>query len=55
MSVDRDKMSAREEGSLKVDSGRSVRRMEVTADGRNLVSHADTALLTALADRSGFA
>ena len=31
----------------------SVRRTRVTADGRNLVSHAGTALLAELADRSG--
>jgi hypothetical protein len=38
---------------LKVHRSRSVRRVEVTTDGRNLVSHADTALLSELADRSG--
>ena len=32
---------------------RSVRRVEVTTDGKNLVSHAGTALLSELADRSG--
>ena len=32
---------------------RSVRRVEVTTDGRNLVSHAGTALLCELADRTG--
>ena len=34
-------------------SSRSVRRPAVTVDGRNLVSHAGTALLSELADRSG--
>ena len=32
---------------------RSVRRVEVTTDGRNLVSHAGTAMLAELADRTG--
>ncbi len=32
---------------------RSVRRAKVTVDGRNLVSHAGTALLAEIADRSG--
>ncbi len=32
---------------------RSVRRVEVATDGRNLVSHAGTALLCELADRTG--
>ena len=32
---------------------RSVRRVEVTTDGTNLVSHAGTALLCELADRTG--
>ena len=32
---------------------RSVRRPEVTTDGKNLVSHAGTALLSELADRTG--
>src|ERR1039458_9270231 len=32
---------------------RSVRRAEVTTDGRNLVSHAGTALVSELADRIG--
>jgi len=36
-----------------VHRSRSVRRVEVTTDGRNLVSHAGTALLSELADRSG--
>ena len=53
MSVDQDKTSTQEEGSLKVHRSRSVRRVEVTTDGRNLVSHAGAALLTELADRSG--
>jgi hypothetical protein len=30
---------------LKVDRSRSVRRFAVTTDGKNLVSHAGTALL----------
>jgi len=38
---------------LKVDRSRSVRRMEATTDGRNLVSHAGGAPLAELADRSG--
>ena len=42
-----------EEASLKVHRSRSVRRVEVTTDGRNLVSHAGTALLCELADRTG--
>jgi len=42
-----------EEASLKVHRSRSVRRAEVTTDGRNLVSHAGTALLCELADRTG--
>jgi hypothetical protein len=53
MSVDEDQTSTQEEGSLKVHRSRSVRRVEVTTDGKNLVSHAGTALLTELADRSG--
>ncbi|MFZ2057793.1 MAG: transposase [Acidimicrobiales bacterium] len=32
---------------------RSVRQAEVTTDGRNLVSHAGTAMLSELADRTG--
>jgi hypothetical protein len=43
----------KEEASLKVHRSRSVRRVEVTAGGRNLVSHAGTALLCELADRTG--
>ncbi len=38
---------------MKVHVSRSVRRVEVTTDGKNLVSHAGTALLSELADRSG--
>jgi len=38
---------------LKVHSSRSVRRPAVTTDGKNLVSHAGTALLSELADRTG--
>jgi len=38
---------------LKVHRSRSVRRVEVTTDGRNLVSHAGTAMLAELADRTG--
>ncbi len=38
---------------MKVHRSRSVRRPEVTTDGRNLVSHAGTALLSELADRTG--
>jgi len=38
---------------LKVHRSRSVRGFAVTADGRNLVSHAGTALLAELADRTG--
>ncbi len=38
---------------MKVHRSRSVRRVEVTTDGRNLVSHAGTALLCELADRTG--
>ena len=34
-------------------SSRSVRRPAVTTDGKNLVSHAGTALLSELADRAG--
>src|ERR1035441_5162929 len=42
-----------QKGSLKVHSTRSVRRAKVIPDGKNLVSHAGTALLAELADRSG--
>ena len=38
---------------MKVHRSRSVRRVEVTTDGKNLVSHAGTALLCELADRTG--
>jgi hypothetical protein len=38
---------------LKVHRSRSVHRLEVTTDGKNLVSHAGTALLSELADRTG--
>ena len=38
---------------MKVHRSRSVRRVEVTTDGRNLVSHAGAALLCELADRTG--
>ena len=38
---------------MKVHSSRSVRRFEVTTDGKNLLSHAGTALLSELADRAG--
>ena len=38
---------------MKVHRSRSVRRTEVTTDGRNLVSHAGTAMLSELADRTG--
>lgn len=38
---------------MKVHRSRSVRRLSVTPTGKNLVSHAGTALLCELADRSG--
>jgi len=38
---------------LKVHRSRSVRNTKVTTDGEGLVSHAGTALLSELADRSG--
>jgi hypothetical protein len=38
---------------LKVHDSRATRSMKVTVDGKNLVSHAGTALLSELADRSG--
>ena len=41
------------EGSLEVHRSRSVRRPEVIPNGKNLVSHAGTALLAELADRVG--
>jgi hypothetical protein len=42
-----------QEDSLKVQNSRATRTMKVTVDGKNLVSHAGTALLSELADRSG--
>ena len=48
-----DSQATQEEASLKVHRSRSVRRVVVTTDGRNLVSHAGTALLCELADRTG--
>src|ERR1019366_5671321 len=53
MAVFQDSQPTQEEASLKVHRSRSVRRVEVTTDGRNLVSHAGTALLCELADRTG--
>src|ERR1017187_597265 len=53
MAVFEDSQPTQEEASLKVHRSRSVRRCEVTTDGRNLVSHAGTAMLSELADRSG--
>ena len=38
---------------MKVNNSRASRSMKVTVDGKNLVSHAGTALLSELADRSG--
>jgi hypothetical protein len=38
---------------LKVNNSRATQSMRVTTDGKNLVSHAGTALLSELADRSG--
>jgi len=38
---------------LKVHDSRATRSMKVTIDGKNLVSHAGTALLSEMADRSG--
>ena len=38
---------------MKVQRSRSVRHVRVTTDGEGLVSHAGTALLAELADRSG--
>ena len=40
-------------GSLKVHRSQSVRHAKVTTDGEGLVSHAGTALLAEMADRSG--
>jgi len=53
MAVFEDSHATQEEASLKVHRSRSVRRAEVTTDGRNLVSHAGSALLSELADRIG--
>ena len=53
MTVFQGSQTTQEEASLKVHHSRSVRRFEVTTDGKNLVSHACTALLTELADRTG--
>ena len=53
MAVFYDSQPTQEEASLKVHRSRSVRRVEVTTDGRNLVSHAGTAMLAELADRTG--
>ena len=53
MAVFEDSHATQEEASLKVHRSRSVRRCEVTTDGRNLVSHAGTAMLSELADRTG--
>jgi hypothetical protein len=49
----RDQHIRQEEGSLKVHRSRSVRRVKVRADGKNLVSHAGAGLLAELADRTG--
>ena len=38
---------------MKVHRSRSVRRCEVTTNARNLVSHAGTAMVSELADRTG--
>ena len=38
---------------MQVHRNRSVRRADVSVDGRNLISHAGTALLSELADRTG--
>jgi hypothetical protein len=53
MTVFQSSQLTQEEASLKVHRSRSVRRAEVTTDGRNLVSHAGTAMLSELADRTG--
>jgi hypothetical protein len=53
MTVAQPSHHTQEEGSLKVHRSRSVRRAEVTTDGKNLVSRAGTALLSELADRTG--
>ncbi|MGA2529520.1 MAG: hypothetical protein ABSG36_10220 [Acidimicrobiales bacterium] len=46
-------MFTQEEGSLKVHRSSLVHRPEVISDGKSLVSHADIALLSELADRTG--
>ena len=51
MTSDKESHTTQEEASLKVHRSRSVRRAEVTTDGRT-VSHAGTALLSELADRT---
>jgi len=48
MTSDKESHTTQEEASLKVHRSRSVRRAEVTTDGRK-VSHAGTALLSELA------
>lgn len=53
MSVAELDIDAKKEGSLKVHRSRSIRRPAVTADGKNLVSHAGVGLLAELADRTG--
>ena len=53
MAVFESSQATQEEASLKVHRSRSVRRTEVTTDGRNLVSHAGTAMLCEFADRTG--
>src|ERR1035438_5684095 len=53
MAVFQDSQPTQEEASLKVHRSCSVRRVEVTTDGRNLVSHAGSAMLSELADRTG--
>src|SRR5271155_4420488 len=53
MTVTTTAFTNQEENSLKVHSSRSVRRATVIPDGKNLVSHAGTALLAELADRTG--
>jgi hypothetical protein len=53
MRVAEQRFHSKQEGSLQVHRSRSVRRVKVTSDGENLVSHAGTALLAELADRTG--
>ncbi len=53
MCVTTTRIPTQEEGSLKVNRSRSVRRAKVMADGQNLISHAGDALLCEMADRSG--